>query len=122
MGTNKTLDKNYFPKTPIHLTSGFRFILVTHVYKISVLRHSVLQKLISSLGAALLLCVKFPIAEREVWNIFVNGTGILKNMYQRRGWVKKKKRLQWSFLYTVLINCLGLPFSCFSQKYPKYPY
>lgn len=49
-------------------------------------------KLIISLGVALFFFVlNFPLL-KGIWNIFIGGIGILKNVQQRRDWGKKKKK------------------------------
>jgi len=71
------------------LTKSFRFLLVTHIYKISVLRHSVLQNTSSRLGLALFLFVlNFPLLKEGYGTCLLMQVGFSRT-YQRRGRGKK---------------------------------
>lgn len=79
----------------MHLYKGFLF-LVTHIYKISVLIHLVLQKTSSGLGLALFLSVlNSPLMKEEYGTCLLIQVEFSKT-YQRRG---KGKKWETNYFY-----------------------
>ena len=81
-----------FPQNPYAPNKEFQIPLGdSHIQNFSTETFSVAKHKQSFRSCSVSLCVKFPVAERRVWNMFVNASGILKNISKKRQGKKMRK-------------------------------